>query len=183
MYFHPLLSNFHIIVSSSRVCTCWSASDGPWFFSMRARGDWQATIRRNLEDYQAWVWHFLSYVFWHFPLLWCLDAKIVSSFISAFLCLQSCIQTKTIVDVYLLYENETSGCLLYMCTRIWLIYYSIRYSRERFPSSWVFAGHRYVPLFHILGAGRDSLSSLIWLDLLGPLSLLWNKAISQPSSP
>ena len=38
------------------------------------------------EDYQAWVWHFLSYVFWHFVLLWYPDAKIVSFFISALLC-------------------------------------------------------------------------------------------------
>ena len=43
----PLLSHFHIIVSSSRVCTCWSSSDRPWFFSIRAWGDWRATVRRN----------------------------------------------------------------------------------------------------------------------------------------
>ena len=38
----PLLSHFHIIASSSLVCTCWSASNGPWFFSIRAWGDWRA---------------------------------------------------------------------------------------------------------------------------------------------
>ena len=43
----PFLSHFYIIVSFSCVCTCWSTSDGPWFFSIRARGDWWATIRRN----------------------------------------------------------------------------------------------------------------------------------------
>ena len=40
------------------------------------------------EDYQAWVWHFSSYILWHFFLLWCPDAKIVSSFISVLLCFQ-----------------------------------------------------------------------------------------------
>ena len=29
-------------------------------------------------DYQAWVWNFLSYIFWHFVLLWWPDVKIVS---------------------------------------------------------------------------------------------------------
>jgi len=41
---------------------------------------------------------------------------------------------------------------LYMCARIWLIYYSVRYSRERFSSSWVSVGHRHVPVFRILGS-------------------------------
>jgi len=48
--------------------------------------------------------------------------------------------------------NETSGCLLYMCARIWLLYYSVRYSRKRFSSSWVSAGHRHVPILRILGS-------------------------------
>jgi len=42
---------------------------------------------------------------------------------------------------------------LYMCARIWLVYYSVRYSRERFSSSWVSAGHRHVPVFCIWGSG------------------------------
>jgi len=91
------------------------------------------------EDYQAWVRRFLSYVFLHFVLLWCPDAKIVSSFISALLCSKSCIQIKTIVDVCLLCEMKH---LVVFCTCVWefasfricLLYYSIRYSRERFSS-------------------------------------------------
>jgi len=47
-YIAPLLLHFHIIVSSFRVCTCWSASDRSWFFSIRAWGDRWATVRRNL---------------------------------------------------------------------------------------------------------------------------------------
>jgi len=46
-----------------------------------------------------------------------------------------------------------SDCLLNMCARIWLLYYSVRYSWERCPSSWVSAGHRHVPVFHIFGSG------------------------------
>ena len=58
------------------------------------------------EDYQAWVRRFLSYVFWHFVLLWYPDAKIVSSFTSALLYFKSCIRIKTIVDVCLLCEMK-----------------------------------------------------------------------------
>ena len=111
------------------------------------------------EDYQAWVWSFLSYVFWYFVLLWCPDAKIISSFISTLLCFKSYIQTKTIIDVYLLCENETSGCLMLHGARIWLIYYNVKYSWKRFFSSWVFIGHRHVPILRILGSG-------VWHDFV-----------------
>ena len=71
------------------------------------------------EDYQVWVRSFLSYVFWHFVLLCCPDAKILSTFISGLLYFQSCIQTKTIVDVYLLCENEIYGYrFVYVCENL-----------------------------------------------------------------
>ena len=85
------------------------------------------------EDYEARVWSFLSYQFWRFILLWCPDVKIVSSFISTLLCFQSCIHTKTIVDVHLLCEMKFLVFYLYMCARIWLLYYSVRYSLRDFP--------------------------------------------------
>ena len=46
-YISHLLSRFHFMFSSFHVCTCLSASDGPWFFTIRVWGNWQATVRRN----------------------------------------------------------------------------------------------------------------------------------------
>ena len=103
------------------------------------------TIRREFE--------FLIFVFWHFVLLWCLDAKIVSAFVSVLLCFKSCMLTKTIVDVYLLCEMKLP-VVCFVCVRenLTLLLHRKVFTGEisLFVSS---AGHRYVHIFRILGSG------------------------------
>ena len=60
---------------------------------------------------------YLLYI-WHFVLLWWPNVKIISSFSSALLYFQSCIQTKTIVDVCLLCEIKYLLSFLYVCENL-----------------------------------------------------------------
>jgi len=160
-YITLLLSHVHIIVSSFRVCTCWSISDGPWFFSIRAWGDQRATVRRNPGKLLSVSLKFLVLCILAFCLIVMTQCQNYIFCISVLLCFQSCIQTKIIVDVCLLCENETSDCLLYMCARIWLLYYSVRYSRKRFPSSWHLLAIVTYP-YSVFWEARRDIVLLVW---------------------
>jgi len=103
LYYCFLFSCVHLLVCFWRT----------FIFSVRARGDWRATVRRNPGRLPGMSPTFLVLVFWHFVLLWCPDAKIVSFFISTLLCFESYIQTRTIVDVCLLCEIKL---LVIFCT-------------------------------------------------------------------
>jgi len=117
--YYPLLSHFHIIVSFSRMCTCWFASNGPWFFSIRAWGDRRATIRRNPGRLLGVSLTFLISCILAFCLVMMSRCQNCIFFIPTLLCFKSCSQIKTIVDVYLLCENEISGYLfVYMCENL-----------------------------------------------------------------
>ena len=67
------------------------------------------------------------------------------------------------IDVYLICENEISGYFLYMCTKIWLLYYSVRYSQRDFSLcgyllaivTYLYSvfGKRGIPILRSLGSG------------------------------
>jgi len=131
----PLLSHFHIIVTSSRVCTCWSVSDGSWFFSIRAWGDWRATVQRNSGRLPGVSPTSLVVCILIFCLVMMSRCQNCIFVYICFVICQILYPDKDYCRCMSFMWNEISGCLLYMCARIWLLYYSVRYSRERFFSS------------------------------------------------
>ena len=150
--YYLLLSHFYIIVFSSRVCTCWSAFDRPWFFSIRAWGDLRATVRRNPGRLPGVSPTFLVLCILVFCLGMMSRCQNCIFFYFFFVIFQILYPDKNYCRCMSFMWNEIFGCLLYICARIWLHYYSVRYSRKRFSSSWVSAGHRHVPIFCILGS-------------------------------
>jgi len=76
-YIASLFSHFHFMVLSFRVCTCWSCSDGPWFFqhqSLRKPASHYTKEPREITRRESEVPCFC--VFWHFVLLWQLGVKL-----------------------------------------------------------------------------------------------------------
>ena len=118
-YIVPLLSHFHISVFSFHVCICWSASDGPWFFSIRAWGDRRATVRRNPGRLPGMSLKFFILCFLAFCLVMMSRCQNCIFFISVLLYFQSCIQTKTIVDECLLCEMKYLVVFcIYVCEKL-----------------------------------------------------------------
>ena len=160
LFILPLLSYFHIIITSSRVCTCWSASDGLWFFSIRAWVDRRATVWRNPGRLWGVSLTFLISCILAFCLVmmsWCQNCIF---FYFCFAMFPILYPYKDYCRCMSFMWHETSGCLfVYVCENLAHLLQR-KYSLKRFSSSWVSGSHHHVLVFCILG-------SRAWHDFIG----------------
>ena len=104
-------------------------------------------------NYQAWVRSSWLLCILAFCLVMTTQCQIISFVFLSYYFLSLVSRQFYCIDVCLVCENETSDYFLYMCARIWLLYYNLRYSRKSFLSLWISASHCHVPVFHILESG------------------------------